>query len=88
MPDRPTNIMPKVIPKLILYSKSGCGLCDKAKALLDSAQLEYTEIDILENKDAMALYAFEIPVLVDSKGQELLKGEFTQSRVAALLMRL
>ena len=72
---------------LVLYSKPACGLCDKAKALLLSAQLEYTEINILENPKGMALYAFEIPVLVSADGQELIKGEFTESRVAALLMR-
>ncbi len=78
--------MPNV--RLILYSKPGCGLCDKAKALLDSAKLEYNEINILENPEGMALYAFEIPVLVDSSGKELLKGEFSETQVAALLMRL
>lgn len=74
--------------ELVLYSKPGCGLCDKAKALLKIAQLEYTEINILENPEGMALYAFEIPVLVSSSGQELIKGEFTESRVASLLMQL
>jgi hypothetical protein len=76
------------MPEFILYSKPSCGLCDKAKTLLKTAQLEYTEINILENPEGMALYAFEIPVLVDSSGKELLKGEFTESKVAALLMRL
>jgi hypothetical protein len=73
--------------ELILYSKPGCGLCDKAKTLLKTARLEFKEINILENPKGMALYAFEIPVLIDSSGLELLKGEFTESRVAALLMR-
>ena len=73
--------------ELILYSKPNCGLCDKAKALLKTAKLEYTEINILENPQGMALYAFEIPVLVGSSGQELMKGEFTEKRVAALLMQ-
>ena len=74
--------------ELILYSKPNCGLCDKAKALLKTAKLEYTEINILENAAGMARYAFEIPVVVGSSGQELIKGEFTESKVAALLMRL
>jgi glutaredoxin-related protein len=83
-----TELVKQPMTELILYSKPGCGLCDKAKALLDSAKLEYIEINILENKEGMALYAFEIPVLVDSSGKELLKGGFTESNVAALLMRL
>jgi hypothetical protein len=87
------TIQPRAMQQLhmtefILYSKPGCGLCDKAKALLQTAKLEYTEINILENPEGMALYAFEIPVLVNSSGKELIKGEFTESKVAALLMRL
>ncbi len=92
MTDLPPNVMtdlpPNVMTELILHTKPGCGLCDKAKALLESAKLEYRQINILENPQSMALYAFEIPVLTDSNGHELIKGEFTQSKVAALLMRL
>jgi glutaredoxin len=73
---------------MILYSKPGCGLCDKAKALLQQARLEYTEVNVLEDDAAMRLYAFEIPVLTDNNGRELLKGNFSESRVAALLVRL
>ncbi len=80
--------MMSFMPELLLYSKPGCGLCDKAKALLNAANLEYTEINILENPEGMAMYAFEIPVLTDSSGHEFIKGNFSESRVAALLMRL
>ncbi len=80
--------MQLLMAKLILYSKPNCGLCDKAKALLKIAKLEYSEINILENSEGMALYAFEIPVLVSVNGTELIKGEFTENKVAALLMRL
>jgi glutaredoxin len=73
---------------MILYSKPGCGLCDKAKALLAQARLEYREVNVLEDEAAMRLYAFEIPVLTDENGRELLKGNFTEAKVAALLMRL
>ena len=73
---------------LRLYSKPGCGLCDHAKIMLQTAKLEYREINILEDAAAMALYAFEIPVLTDSSGTELLKGNFSEAQVAALLMRL
>jgi glutaredoxin len=73
---------------MILYSKPGCGLCDKAKALLFEARLSYTEVNVLEDEAAMRLYAFEIPVLTDDNGRELLKGNFSEARVAALLLRL
>jgi glutaredoxin len=73
---------------MILYSKPGCGLCDKAKALLLEARLSYTEVNVLEDEAAMRLYAFEIPVLTDDNGRALLKGNFSEARVAALLLRL
>ena len=73
---------------MILYSKPGCGLCDKAKALLLEARLEFREINVLEDEAAMRLYAFEIPVLTDDAGRELCKGNFSEARVAALLVRL
>ncbi|MFN3265708.1 MAG: glutaredoxin family protein [Deinococcales bacterium] len=73
---------------MILYSKPGCCLCEHAKALLEQAKLEYREVNILEDEAAMRLYAFEIPVLTDKNGKELLKGDFSEARVAALLLRL
>ncbi len=73
--------------KFILYSKPGCGLCDKAKALLQQAKLEFTEINILEDAPSMALYAFEIPVLTDSSGKELAKGAISEARVASIVAR-
>jgi glutaredoxin len=73
---------------MILYSKPGCGLCDKAKALLFKARLEYREINVLEDEAALRLYAFEIPVLTDNDGRELLKGNFSEAKVAALVVRL
>lgn len=73
---------------MILYSKAGCGLCEKAKVLLQEARLEYHEVDIFDDEAAMRLYAFEIPVLTDDDGKELLKGNFSEARVAALLLRL
>jgi glutaredoxin len=73
---------------MILYSKPGCGLCDKAKALLAQARLPYREINVLEDEAALRLYAFEIPVLTEDDGRELLKGNFTEAKVAALVVRL
>ncbi len=73
---------------LKLYSKPGCSLCDKAKAALRVANLEFTEVNVLEDAALLERYQYEIPVLVDASGQELLKGVFTDSRVAALVARL
>jgi hypothetical protein len=50
--------------------------------------LSYTEVNVLEDEIALHLYAFEIPVLTDDNGRELIKGNFSEARVAALVVRL
>jgi glutaredoxin len=70
-----------------LYTKPGCSLCDKAKALLGSAKLEYREVNVLEDDALRERYQYEIPVLVGADGRELIKGVFSESRVAALIAR-
>ncbi len=39
--------------KIEVYSTQVCGYCKRAKALLDSLGIEYTEYDIYHNADAM-----------------------------------
>jgi glutaredoxin len=73
---------------LMLYGKTDCSLCDKAKAALRAANLEFTEVNVLEDAAVFERYQYEIPVLVDSNGKELLKGVFTEARVAGLVARL
>jgi glutaredoxin 3 len=36
-----------------VYSADMCGYCQQAKALLDSVGIEYTEIDIYQDSEAM-----------------------------------
>jgi len=38
-----------------IYSTSMCGYCQQAKALLDDAGIKYTEIDVHQDAEAMAL---------------------------------
>jgi glutaredoxin len=72
---------------MTLYSKPGCGLCDKAKIILERAKLEVAVVNILEDAALMERYQYEIPVLVGDDGRELLKGVFSESRIAALVAR-
>jgi glutaredoxin len=37
--------------KVMLYSKNGCGYCDKAKALLHSRGIPYEVVELTNNKD-------------------------------------
>jgi glutaredoxin len=70
-----------------LYTKPGCGLCDKAKVLLERAKLEVRFVNILEDADAFQKYQYEIPVLVGDDGRELMKGVFTEARLASIVAR-
>ena len=69
----------------ILYSREGCSLCAKAKTVLEKAGLEFREVSIVGDAALEELYQFEIPVLADSAGRQILKGVISESRVAALL---
>jgi glutaredoxin len=57
-------------PRVLLYSKPGCHLCDEARAVIEAvcADLgeQYDEVDITTSADLTARYGEEIPVtLVD-----------------------
>ncbi len=72
---------------MTLYTKPGCSLCDKAKLMLERAGLEVRLVNILEDQAAFARYEYEIPVLTADDGRELLKGVFSEARVASLIAR-
>lgn len=56
------------LPKVTLYSKAGCHLCDEARDMLDeiAAQVPYdlTEIDIRKDLGIFELYRYRIPVIL------------------------
>jgi glutaredoxin len=59
-------------PRVVLYSKPGCHLCEDARAVIDTVCAElnekYDEIDITTSADLLRRYADEIPVTsVDGK---------------------
>ena len=53
--------------RVILYTKEGCGLCEKMKGEMRSAGVEelYTleEVDIVQDAELFTRYRYEIPVL-------------------------
>jgi glutaredoxin len=53
--------------RVVLYTKPVCGLCDKMKAVMKSADCDelYTleEVDIEQDAGIFELYRYEIPVL-------------------------
>jgi glutaredoxin len=70
-----------------LFTKPGCGLCDRAKSALERAGLEVRVVNILEDDAAFERYQYEIPVLVSDDGRELMKGVFSEARLASIVAR-
>ena len=57
-------------PRVLLYSKPGCHLCDEARTVIETVCAElgeqYDEVDITSSEALMSRYGEEIPVtLVD-----------------------
>ena len=57
--------------KLILYTTSGCHLCEHAEAILDATGCEYEMVDIADDLELMERYGVRIPVVRDQQGREL-----------------
>jgi glutaredoxin len=56
----------EVPPRVVLYSKPGCHLCDDARAVIEAVCDElgehYDEVDISASDDLTARFGEEIPV--------------------------
>jgi len=54
-------------PRVTLYTRTGCCLCDEAKRVIfdarDRADFEYEEFDIDGDPDLRRLYNDEVPVI-------------------------
>ena len=54
-------------PRVTLYTRAGCCLCDEAKRVLlavrDRADFDYEEIDIDHDADLVRRYNDEVPVI-------------------------
>jgi hypothetical protein len=74
-------------PRVTLYSKPGCHLCDDARAVVEQvcAQLgeAYVEVDILSSPELTARYGEEIPVtLVDGAQHDFWRVDPDRLRTA------
>ena len=53
-------------PRIVLYSKPGCHLCDEARAVVEAVCAEtgesYDEVDITASEELLARFGEEIPV--------------------------
>jgi glutaredoxin len=74
-------------PRVRLYSKPGCHLCDDARAVVERVCADlgtsYDEVDITTSPDLMNAYGDEIPVtFVDGKQHDFWRVDETRLRRA------
>jgi glutaredoxin len=76
-----------VAPRVTLYSRPGCHLCDDARTVIERVCAElgesYDEVDIDADEALLARYGDEIPVtLVDGKQHDFWRVDETRLRTA------
>jgi len=76
--------------EVVLYTRSGCCLCDDAKEALRRAraQVEFTirEVDIESDRDLYEEHRNDIPV-IEIDGRRAFKHRFTEQMLVARLSR-
>jgi hypothetical protein len=75
-------------PKVVLYSKAGCHLCDETRELLDEiaehVSYELDEIDIRSDLAIFELYRYRIPVVLVN-GTIVAEGRIEYNELAQAL---
>ncbi|WP_124552321.1 glutaredoxin family protein [Methylophilus methylotrophus] len=56
--------------QLILLGTQGCHLCDQAEHILQTLDVSYQYLDIMDNEKLLAQYEIHIPVLLESMASE------------------
>jgi hypothetical protein len=76
-------------PRVTLYERDGCHLCDDARLLLDEmlGSHRYARIDIDADDDLVLRYGFRIPV-IGLDGVDRLDGPITAPDLRVLVAEL
>ena len=74
-------------PRVVLYSRPGCHLCDDARAVIEVVCAEvgesYDEVDITTSADLLARFGEEIPVtFVDGEQHDFWRVDAVRLRAA------
>ena len=74
-------------PRVLLYSRPGCHLCDDARQIIESVCAElgedFTEVDITTSPELVRKYGEQIPVtLVDGRQHDYWRVEAGRLRAA------
>jgi hypothetical protein len=78
---------PDVAPRVLLYGRPGCHLCDAARQVVAAVCSElgegWQEVDITTDDDLLARYGEEIPVtLVDGRQHDFWRVDPARLRAA------
>jgi glutaredoxin len=76
-----------VTPRLVLYGRPGCHLCDDARVVLERIGAPFAEVDITTDDALHAAYLERIPV-VALDGRELFDFHVDESALRGLLDRV
>jgi glutaredoxin len=76
-----------VTPRLVLYGRPGCHLCDDARAVLERIGEPFAEIDITTDDRLHAAYLERIPVIA-LDGDELFDFFVDEPALRGLLDRV
>jgi hypothetical protein len=76
-------------PRVILYERVGCHLCEEARELLDEmiGMRRYARVDIDGDDDLVLRYGFRIPVIALDRVDRL-EAPITRDEVRALATEL
>ena len=79
--------MTAAAPRVTLYTKPGCHLCDDARVVVEQVCAElgeaYAEVDVLTSPDLLRRYGEEIPVtLVDGAQHDFWRVDPDRLRAA------
>ena len=69
---------------VFLYSRPGCHLCDRARAVLEAAGIAFEEVDITADPALEAEYGVLIPV-VEQGGRQLFEAGMDPRELPSLL---
>ena len=79
-----------VVPRMTIYSKPGCHLCERAKAVLARCQRRINfaleEVDISQNPELLQRYGNDIPVIL-LDGHEIARHFVRERKLLDLLKK-
>lgn len=75
------------LPRLTLYGRPGCHLCEQAAEHLEQLGLPYESRSIAGDSDLEARYGHHIPVLLQGE-RELMRGVLSRPRLTQLKLQL